>query len=358
MFAGMLALLEERSNQAPVEYAPPTSEIPAAQCFGLLKRALNITTDSELSMRDLWNFVNVLYTSLVQLHDPLSPINAAMQPDPFVLSKVDAVQKESLKGEICLFLIRTARDFASNQPDPEMNLEHQGHLTATGFSKQDFNHTSWRVQSFTVSGLPVYKLMSRNYFLYFRAGSGKWCIDDEIAPSGAAYSVSVLGELNGPWKTSPGWKNAPNIRVTLSGSDVLISGCTGEISDEGASSSKFDNGLYVRQPASENINGKPHYVLRTPALSARGEQRHLIFSRSSDGYKVTPTCGGGGGLVYYTGTRYGSRGIRRLADHPGRRGGPSAVCPSRFCDWKNGAPSPHREHCGEYRRRGGGRRCQ
>jgi hypothetical protein len=60
-------------------------------------------------LRDLWNFVNVLYTTLRQLHDPASPINAAMLPDPFVLSKVDAVVKESVKGEIVNFLVRTAR---------------------------------------------------------------------------------------------------------------------------------------------------------------------------------------------------------------------------------------------------------
>jgi len=49
---------------------------------------MNKDTDKALTYRELWGFVNVLYMTLRQLHDEHSPVNSAMAPDPFVISKV------------------------------------------------------------------------------------------------------------------------------------------------------------------------------------------------------------------------------------------------------------------------------
>lgn len=288
---GALALLEDLSGRMPVAYNGPEVEIPADRCFGLLKKAMDKEHETELTYREVWDFVNVLYMNIRQLQHDASPVNSAMAPDPFVVSEVDAELKQAMKGEIMTFLVRTARDFASNNPETDHTQKEHTTLGSTGFSRPDMNTNSWRLQSFQVAGRSCYKATGTNYYLYFRAGVGKWVIDDEVVPSGAAYSVSSSSNLSGIWMTSAGWKDAPWIRVVKIGNDVVVSGCKDSPDNRGASSSLLDNGTYRLQPASENVNGREHYVLKTPALQNRGEQRHLIWSSNVGCWKVTPICG-------------------------------------------------------------------
>lgn len=289
---GVLSQLDEGKGQMPVEFTPPTRELPSPECFRILQRHLNKPAHEPTSLRDMWSFVNILFTTLSQLHDPASPVNAAMLPDPFVESRLDSLLKRSIKHEICTFVVQTARDFASNTSGSGSGEDgEQIGLTATGFSMLEFNYATWRLQPFTFAGREVYKLLSKNYLLYFRAGSGRWVIDDEIVPSGSGYAASTTCELGGQWKTSPGWKTCPQIRVTaMPDGNYLVMGCTGVVDFNGASSSELDNGVYVKQPDKEKVNGRLQYVLRSPPLTARGEQRHLLYSTAIKGWKINPTC--------------------------------------------------------------------
>jgi len=291
---GALALMEDLAGQMPVEYHGPEFEIEGPRCFQLLKIAMNKDDDKALTYRELWDFVNVLYMTLRQLHDEHSPLNSAMAPDPFVVSKVDAEIKQTMKGEIVNFLVRTARDFASNNPEQQDSgpRKDEGRLSSSGFSRPEFNSDYWRLMPFQVAGKNCYRASGqRMYYLYFRAGSGKWVIDDDIVPSGTAYSVSTTSSLTGIWMTSSGWREAPWIRVTLDSSrrNLFVSGCRGRKDDQGASSSTMDNGLYVLQK--DKINGKEHYLMKSPELDAVGEQRHLIWSEQGKCWKITPICG-------------------------------------------------------------------
>ncbi|KAH9251570.1 hypothetical protein BASA81_010609 [Batrachochytrium salamandrivorans] len=288
---GVLSQLDDGKGQMPVEFIPPAHELSSSTCFQILKRHMNKPKHEPTSLRDMWSFVNILFTTLSQLHDSASPVNAAMLPDPFVESKFDSLLKQSIKHEICTFVVQTARDFASNTADATGENGEQIGFLATGFSHLEFNHATWRLQPFTFAGKEVYKLLSKNYLLYFRVGSGRWVIDDEIVPSGSGYAASTTCELTGQWKTSPGWTTCSQIRVTmLSNGNYTVAGCTGVVDYNGASSSVLDNGTYIKQPDNEKVNGRPQYVLRSPELTARGEQRHLIYSNLTKCWKINPTC--------------------------------------------------------------------
>lgn len=275
----------------PVSYEAPQEELSAEVCFNLLKKALNKKSNREVTFRELWGFCNVLYTALHQLHDEASPLNAAMKPDPFVLSEVDAQVKEAMKGEVVNFLVRTARDFASNDPDARNVFTDKVSLNCQGFSRSEFCRANWRLQAYEVANCPVYKAIGSNYYLYFRSGSGKWVIDDEIVPSGAAYATSATSSMNGVWYTSSGWEAAPYIKVSKASEGYVVSGCKGAPDSQGASSSLLENGLYLTQPGSEKVNGQLQYILQTKTLSDRNERRHLIWSSSMNCWKITPTCG-------------------------------------------------------------------
>jgi hypothetical protein len=287
---GILDMMDRAHGQVKTtKYAPPYN-IPSSRCFELLHRAFQTNTKEtkEVSMRDLWNLVNVLYMNLTQLHDEHCPVNAALLPDEFSVNDVQL--KESMKGEIVSFLVRTAKDFACSSKIDQDEFEEPGIVPHTFSARNQWN-LEWTRTTFDVGGRPCYKLKARDnitYYLYFRSGSQRWVIDDEVIPMGSGYSVSANADMNSEWSTSAFWEPNKDVRVTPKDNGYVISGCKGQPGVGGTSCSTLDNGHY--KPHAENINDKTHYVLNTPELNAKKESRHLIYSKTDDCWKICPAC--------------------------------------------------------------------
>jgi len=118
------------------------------------------------------------------LHHPESVVNCACMPDPGAASTHDTQTKETLKGELVMFLIRTGAGFATRQvrrKDPTRVT----HLQVDGISNSAFNGR-WVRCEFDVDGRPAFahpnnagksgRFGQTKYFLYFR----KWGPDDPL----------------------------------------------------------------------------------------------------------------------------------------------------------------------------------
>ena len=307
--------------------------IPSEECFDLISKASDMGDSPSLWC--LWNMVDVLYWEFKQLHNQNSPLNAACLPDKSTGKQHDLSIKQKLKGEIIGFLIATAREFATRQRR-KSNERAPWEVVSSGFSNRIFNGT-WDRTKYNIDEMPCFKMITNaaTFFLYYRGGKegktekgdrGKWVIDDVIVPRGAVYTsskgrpeyatlennVKKSGELadgaagavldpekiaqaqtlHGGWiLQSASWEQAPYIKITATaagagGQNYRVAGCAS--APKGSSASNLEDGLYLRQPDYDNVNGKPHYIKEMEGNT--GIRRHLIFSTTENKWKICPVC--------------------------------------------------------------------
>ena len=265
-------------------YQDLSSEI----CFNLLVSYLNME-DKKPSLWCIWNFINVFYWQLRDMHAPDSPINCACMPDMFGDDN-QRKSKTKIKGEVIQYLIRTAREFATRQVKNARANEIVG-IFLNGFRRYDWNGF-WERMEVEHDGKPAfYKTMrySGKFFLYFRKEEEDWVIDDIIEPEGPVFARSERGNnINGRWFTSPDWTNNPKIVIRsikhengYNGEAIVVSGCL----DDGGSASTKENGIYVRQPPYDDISNHPHYIMHI----SKSERRHLFWG-PDDGWQISPVC--------------------------------------------------------------------
>jgi hypothetical protein len=292
------ALALVKSGSFPHHFEPPSScnsnesdedavmgavpDVPAPECFDLLCNASSLIESPSLWC--VWNFINVFYWQLRDMHHPESPINCACMPDISSQSARDAESKSKLKCEVVQFLIRTAREFATRQ----VKNSFKNRITACrirGFSRPEFNGL-WRRMGFDNDGFPCFQ--TGTFFLYFRAAQNQWVIDDVIEPTGGCYSKSRTSDYTKPWCTLRAWEDNNSLRVRQVRADggyrnegVTVAG----VRDlEGASVGLDEVGTYVRETPDNDIAGRAHYIKH------KGERRHLFWKPSENAWQISPVC--------------------------------------------------------------------
>jgi hypothetical protein len=260
-----------------------TTDISNVRSFELLMEAIKLDP-TKPSLWCLWNFVNVFYWQLRDMHYPESPINCCCMPDESSEKEGDADLKARIKGEVVQFLIRTAREFATRQikkEDPNMIVG----VYVTGLSRGEWNGF-WPRCEFDNDGQPCFG--SSSFYLYFRSEENKWVIDDVIEPWGACFTGSVGPGLEGNWKTGCGWERDPQISVRkvrnpggFNNQGIIVSGPPNKQGSFG----KTEYGDYIRLPSYDDICGNPHYV------KIEGElRRHIFWSDKENLWQICPVC--------------------------------------------------------------------
>ena len=297
-------------------------DLSGGECFELLHAAMlqgsnagPAAAAAPVSLWCMWSFTNVLYWQLQDVHHPESPILIACMPDEHTetYSSDDVKSKMAMKGEIFNFIIRTASEFATRQTtavDPSRIVQ----VTMAGLTNSRFNGT-WRRTDFDVDNQPAFTDKTKNFYLHYRAGEGRWVLDDVIEPTGVVYSVGStrtgtvpkgssknaskmgLTKDSSPlellqkcvWSSSASWGVDRRISVTVKnttsphahgGKVATVSGVP-----NGGSCNDEDNGDYFAQPPYDNVNGATHFIKPNP-------RRHLIFGKSANKDMVTPVCNG------------------------------------------------------------------
>ena len=274
--SGMFLLAENRN------------ELPGTTCFKLLKKALAIEKGNTLSLWCLWNFINVFYWQLRDMHHPESPINCACMPDKNSMRQDDTDGKAKIKGEVVRFLINTAKEFAIRQQrkfDPSMTFG----LRVTGFSRWEFNGV-WTRLEFDNDGKPCFKKPAGNatFYFYYRSNSNNWVIDDIMEATGVTFSRSESDNINSTWYTCSDWEVNPSVHFAKGkvhkdahgGNTIQVSGFKLK-----ANCVEDENGLYLQQPPYDNIAGKPHYI-----KTEKDYRRHLFWSEAEGLWQICPVC--------------------------------------------------------------------
>jgi len=283
----VLESIRASQSQDSISVKSADGPLNGPQCYNLLMNAIKLEAKKP-SLWCLWNFVNVFYWQLRDMHYPESPINCACMPDIKANRADDAASKAKLKGEVVQFLIRTAREFATRQVK-QHNPNRIIALYSSGLTRWDWNGV-WQRMEFENDGKPAFKKdtnYSGKFFLYWRRGEKAWVIDDIIEPSGPVYSRCSSPDINGKWSTSPDWTDNPNIKTKKikdkkghDGNAIKIEGCI----DDGGSVSQKENGTYLQLPPYDNINGHPHYL-----MDKKEYRRHLFWGPDS-GWQISPVC--------------------------------------------------------------------
>ena len=109
------AALEVHSQQQgfPLDFPESHLELQSTplaggRCFALLLRYSELSNRQHHSFWSLWNFANVLYWELKQIHHRDSPIRQACMPDPKAEGETDQANKRKIKAEMVYFLCKTA----------------------------------------------------------------------------------------------------------------------------------------------------------------------------------------------------------------------------------------------------------
>ena len=276
------------SEDMSVEIAE--DEIPGHLCFDLLVRASQLPAD-RVSLWCLWNFVNMVYWQVRDMHYPDSPLNGVCMPaDEKKREGKEVNKKESdeakrlVKGEILAFILRTAREFATRQSNETPMNEIIG-MEVSGFIRNDFNGT-WAKQLYEHDGEPVFStggFRNVTFYLYYRALEKSWVIDDIIAKDGPSFSHSTTGDVNSVWKTCASWQTDRNIKASKTRNSKGYQGEAIEV--KGFPSDSKENGTYVRLPPYDDICGRPHYMKQK-----NGVRRHLFFSSRENMWQICPIC--------------------------------------------------------------------
>lgn len=84
------------------------------------------------------------------------------------------------------------------------------------------------------------------------------------------------------------WDDDPQIHVRpgryalgYQGEGVSVTGCR----DNGASACSTENGIYLRQPPYDDIEGRPHYIMLNGTL-----RRHLFYKPLEKAWQISPVC--------------------------------------------------------------------
>ena len=261
-----------------------TTDISPGRCFELLMEAIKLDR-TKPSLWCLWNFVNVFYWQLRDMHYPDSPINCACMPDEGSEKATDSDLKARIKGEVVSFLIRTAREFATRQikkEDPNMIVG----LYVTGLSRAEWNGF-WPRTEFDNDNEPCFHYNS-TFYIYYRSAESRWVVDDVLEPYGASFSASVSDSINSEWKTCSTWERDHTIRVRkintpngYLGQGLSITGPPNKAGSIG----ETEYGEYHRLPQYDDIAGRAHYVL------IKGEtRRHVFWSDRENTWQICPVC--------------------------------------------------------------------
>ena len=267
-------------------------------CYDLLLQYSNLNTSSSLWC--IWNFINVLYWQLCEMHHPESLIYTMCMPDPTSLSDREIESKQKFKCEIVMFLIKTSREFATRQ----VHTSTRARIAACkiqGFQRIEFN-SIWKRCAFDVDDNPCYKRENvsknetYNFYLYYRQLEKSWVIDDVIEPIGSCYSRTINNSFNSIWLTDEEWQDSPTFKVKLEknnggyNQEAIVVTCDGDKKDLG------NNGLYLRQPLEDNIEDKAHYIKLNP-------RRHILYRLAEKVWQITPTCADDAGAYALSATQ-------------------------------------------------------
>lgn len=270
--------------------------------FYLLKKASGLQGASP-SLWSLWAFINVLYWQLNEIQHPESPIALACLADTdikLMSLEFDMAMKARIKGELVNFIINTAREFATRPSAAPADPERLVGVVVRNLSfiresaGEEMKHLVWKREKFDNDGQPVffspefyYQVVQSHYqnfyYLYYRSSENRWVIDDSVNYMGAVFAHSLdnrpLDETQFV-RTLQSGKAGVAVRVDLcthvdprahNNEAVRVSGF--QVCPAGSSASNGDNGLYLRLPPSEDLEGKPHY------FKDDGENsRHLCFA--------------------------------------------------------------------------------
>ena len=267
--------------------------IPGSDCFRMLLKVSELPEKS-VSLWCLWNFINLVYWQLRDMHFPQSPLNMICMPDgtarkeegqEAVDSRQAVNQKESneskllMKGEILAFIFRTAREFATRQSSEVDPNEIIG-ARVEGFTR-DFNGV-WTKLPYSHCGRPVFftKGHRTKYLMHFRANSRCWVIDNDIVLEGAYFAFGEGEELESAvWRSSCQWKT---VKGAIGKPVKRKSGYQGEAIELTGLPRDSENGIYIRQPPYDDINQKPHYI------KLEGTRRHLFHTGRR--WVICPVC--------------------------------------------------------------------
>ena len=112
-------------------------------------------------------------------------------------------------------------------------------------------------------GQAVFEKRSKReaFFLYFRGDASQWVIDTIITPSGAVFARNDTPgvALSGAWMMRGDWEVDHSMKVNLKKHPKGHNGEAVEIT--GGKEALELQGVYLRQPDYDDINGHPHYVL-------------------------------------------------------------------------------------------------
>ena len=283
-------LLESLRISASADLEVADTDISGDLCFDLLVRASQLQK-GKVSLWCLWNFVNMVYWQIRDMHFQGSPLNELCMPmdesengeKKQINKKESNESKKLVKGEVLAFILRTAREFAIRQTNEIDPLELVG-LEVKGFSRHDFNGT-WTKEIYEHDGQPVFSTKgykNMTFLMYFRAKEQSWVIDDLIASEGPSFSHTEKSTTyEAVWKTCSSWQPDLNIKCAKTSSRKAFNSEAYEIK---GFPTKEENGVYFRQPPYDDINGHPHYMKQS------GTRRHLFYSERETMWQICPVC--------------------------------------------------------------------
>eukprot|EP00339_Tiarina_fusa_P012556 CAMPEP_0117006680 /NCGR_PEP_ID=MMETSP0472-20121206/6824_1 /TAXON_ID=693140 ORGANISM="Tiarina fusus, Strain LIS" /NCGR_SAMPLE_ID=MMETSP0472 /ASSEMBLY_ACC=CAM_ASM_000603 /LENGTH=1949 /DNA_ID=CAMNT_0004708219 /DNA_START=485 /DNA_END=6331 /DNA_ORIENTATION=+ len=279
------ALLQGTRESGMVLVDPNKKDIPSDEVFRLVSEVVQLNETCP-SLWCLWNFVNVFYWQLRDMHHPESPINCACMPDKYSERDDDEDGKAKIKGEVIQFLIRTAREFATRQ----QHKEEPDRVTAckvSGMSRWEFNGL-WNRMEYDNDGQPCFRKQAGSgiLYIYYRSNLTQWVIDDIMEATGATFSSNRSADINEKWFSSPDWKIDTAIRIQggrdnrgYNGICMNVTGIRSKIKGE------TENGTYLLQPPYDNIAGHPHYI-----MNCNTYRRHLFWSEIEQLWQICPVC--------------------------------------------------------------------
>jgi MoxR-like ATPase len=253
--------------------------LTAEDCFNLLLAASKQKIQS-VSLWSLWGFINVLYWQVKEMHAPDSPVNLCFLPDPAIDVPKDSNLREKCKGEIVVFAMRTAVEFATRQrTDANENeiewMRLQNHsLNLGGW---------WRKCHFDCANRPVYKQGTK--LLY--CNGDNWVVDERIRFSGQPMTMSIGTDIRGDWETPVPWVESDGMTVQSAGEDVVrVQGRSQKVRGTYTKVA----GKVQQRGFKEKVEGHLHYISFEASSGGSAERRHLFYSTAQRRWILAPTC--------------------------------------------------------------------